>query len=167
MLEREFASLAHLVPDKTLTSWFSILQHESFHCVGLFGEALGRGTGFSLFLCNHIYCGQREVPAKTVLFTMGLSSHCVVTAGLGDRFWFYCKESEIFFKKLEYSSSFKQFKASSWKKICPRLCFAADLSATVPAFTVTSAHGFVTYVYDLTGRAVWNGWPCSLLQKLN
>lgn len=31
VLERELASLAHLVPDKTLTSWFSILQYESFH----------------------------------------------------------------------------------------------------------------------------------------
>lgn len=94
------------------------------------------------------------MPEKAVLFAMGLSSHCVVTAWLGDRFWFYYEESEIFFKKLEYSSSFKQFKASSRKKICPRLCFAADLSATVPFFTVTSVHRFVSYVYDLTGRAV-------------
>lgn len=84
MLEGEFASLAHLVPDKTLTSWFSILQYESFHSVGLFGEALGRGTRFGLFLCSCVYLGKEKclqslfcslwVCPPTVLWQPGLKT---------------------------------------------------------------------------------------------
>ena len=94
-----------------------MLQHEHFPCVGLFGEVLGRGTALSLpsFIIVYIV-GKRGVPAKAVLFAMGLSSHCVVTAWLGDRFWCYDKESEVFFERLEYGSVLKQFKASSWKE---------------------------------------------------
>lgn len=60
--------------------------------------------------------GKREVPAKSVVFSMGLASHCVVTAWLGDRFWVYYEESEVLFERLEFGSVLKQFKASSWKK---------------------------------------------------
>ena len=51
--------------------------------------------------------GKREVPEKSVLFAMGLASHCVVTAWLGDRFWLYYEESEVFFERLEYGSVLK------------------------------------------------------------
>lgn len=71
MLEKDFVSMAQLVPEKIPVISSSMLWYESFLCVGLFGEVLGRGSALYLssFISMYIV-DKREVPTKSALFLL-------------------------------------------------------------------------------------------------